>query len=653
MRALVILVLLLSAVTLVAALALAARLFPEHRSERALAAMVVSIGVLHTAVHGLGWLDLLRPTALAIAVLVLDAGMLALSLLLRPRLEIGELARRAGEVLWLPVTALVETYRARSAAFLALLVTYAILAYAWVLVVLAPSSSWDGLWYHEAMVGLALQFHGFRIVELPTHMEWVNGYPRLSENLMTFASAYGDRTLVDGVPHAMAVTILLGFFVIARRFTRITTDAIGLGCVLLTVPAVVLQLRSTYVDLTVLATILAGGHFATKRELRARDVWLVGISIGLIGATKSNGIVYAGLVGVAALVPLVRTASRHPVLLGHALLALALALALCLPTYVRNYLLHDNPIWPLRYHSERLGIDLLGPHDLTNSHLSFETNLVEAYGVPEPGGDFVDTRRHAFGYGLSYLGAPLALLALFAVVRDWILRRRSARGESYGVLFFFLFLGMLAALTSPGFHWGRYSLPLPAALLLFLAAFLASRPRGISSEGVVLAMFLVNAITLAWAAPRWDVTVATAYELWDLDPEERLYADISPLLLSPESRRWREEHIGPGDVVAVDEEFAFVGNLWTDGFENDVVWVPYRGGAEYLDALDAAGAVWVTVRDISPENRALASDPRWRFQQIAVNEFRLYERVASPPGPETAPTDASSGALPVPVEAPR
>lgn len=373
---------LLTAVAFGASLSLASRLYCERRSERALAAMVLTIGVIHGAVHLLGWLEVLTPRALAGVIVTVSATMAAGAWAPAGREVIGP---RALEIVRLPYDALLEAFRARSASFIALLWTYGILLWSLLLAYLAPSGSWDGLWYHESMVGFALQNHGFAEVDVPTHLLWVNGYPRLSENLMLFCSAFGDRTLIDAVPHAMALTILVAFFVLARRFTRVRTDAMGLACVLLTVPGVVLQLRSTYVDLSVLALFLAALHFSSRDPFSTRDVWLAALSIGLLGCTKSTGLAYVALIGVYGLVSVGRAARRQGrgVLL-HALPAFVLTLALFAPTFVRNYALHDNPIWPLRLHSERLGIDLPGPHDLQNQQLGFGAVMHELFGFPTP-----------------------------------------------------------------------------------------------------------------------------------------------------------------------------------------------------------------------------------------------------------------------------
>lgn len=616
----------LAAVVFGASLSVASRLYRESRSERALAAMVLSIATIHGVVHGLGWLNVLTPGAVAGGVVGISAGMILLALVPKGREEVG---LRAVEVLRLPYDALLEAYRAKSASFIALLWTYGILLWSLLLAYLAPSGSWDGLWYHEPMVGFALQNHGFAEVDVPTHLLWVNGYPRLSENLMLFCSAFGDRALIDAVPHAMALTILVAFFVLARRFTQVRTDAIGLACVLITVPGVVLQLRSTYVDLSVLATFLAALHFASRSPFARRDVWLAALAIGLVGSTKSNGLAYVAMIGLYGLVSVGRAVrSQGRGILVHAAPAFLLALALFLPTFVRNYVLHDNPIWPLRYHSERLGLDFAGPHDIQNMQMGFGGVMHELFGVPSPGADFADTRHHAFGFGITYVGIPLLLIALGSVFRAFVERRRTANGGSPGTLLILFGIAFFTFLSSPAFYWARYSLPFPAMALVVLAAFFSGRPRGLSGEGVIFAMFLINGVTLVWAEPRWDVPFLTAIELADTPASERAYAETSPLFFSPNARRWRDAHIGSGDVAAFDGITAFIGNGWDEGFHNRLIYVPFEGRDRYLDALDEAHVDWVMVQRDRSEDRALASDERWSFQETVILDTMLYQRIS-------------------------
>src|SRR5437773_419477 len=103
--------------------------------------------------------------------------------------------RAAEALLGLPRDAFQLAFRARSFALLGLAcATMAILVSAW-LTYLAPSESWDGFFYHEPIIGLALQNHGFRMVTLPPSMvvQPINGYPRLCEAFALWFVVFTDK----------------------------------------------------------------------------------------------------------------------------------------------------------------------------------------------------------------------------------------------------------------------------------------------------------------------------------------------------------------------------------------------------------------------------------------------------------------------------
>jgi len=383
------------------------------------------------------------------------------------------------------------------------------------------------------------------------------------------------------------------------------------------------------VDLGVLASFVASVHFATKRSHRPADVWMTGLAIGLLGASKANGIFFGCLLGMIALFAFRPSIRAYPKLVAHIGAAFALVIALAAPTFVRNVMHHDNPIWPQHIANESLGIDLPGTVNQFSGQLPFDVMLGELFGVPVPGQDFADTRRHAYGYGLSYLGLPLVLFALGALVSDRMSadRRRFATGGAGRLLGLFL-LGLLTFLLSPSFAWGRFSLPFPALSLVLIAAFLGTRPRGLQGSALLFAMFMINVLTLMWAYPRWDVPYDTAIELLDESPSERRYAETSPLLFSANARRWRDEHINAGDVAAFDGITAFIGNGWDEGFHNRLIYVPFEGRDRYLDALDEAHVDWVMVQRDRSEDRALASDERWSFQETVILDTMLYQRIS-------------------------
>lgn len=634
----------LSSLALLAGIAAGRQLYPESRSEAALHAMLTALALVLTPIQALGWTDRLDRISLGVSVAVLSLLVLALALRPRPAADrLRSLGRDVRALLALPLDAMREAWRARSSALVLLPFTLGLFAWTLWLAWLAPSGAWDGLWYHEPMVGWAIQNHGFRLIEVPVHLEWVNGYPRTSEHLMLWATIFSDRRLIDGVPSFMGVLALVAFVCLARPHGRgWRVGAIGLGCVLLTIPGVILQMRSTYVDVGVLAGYLAALHFVTRPNMRARDLWSAALALGLLGGTKATGIAYVALLGGAGVLRMpglaVRARSARPVLIG--LAGIALVLLLVAPSYARNWTLHQNPIWPLRYESRLLGT-FEGPHDLSDMQWPREQVLNEMFGPPAPGQDYHDTRRHAFGYSLTFVGLPLLALALFALfARLW---RAWARGDREaarleGRLFAVLALGGFPLATSPAFYWARYSLPTPGAALVAIHAWLSRGRARVFGEAAIGAMGVLNLITLWWAVPGWDVPLETALELASEPREERVHAQVSHNLLPDEASRLREERIGAGDLVVFDDQVSFVGNLWNEEMSNRVLFVPFESRGAYLARLDELGAEWVVVRRGSAEEAALrASDGRYVRLADGQAEDVIWTRAGGADGEAAGP----------------
>jgi len=392
----------------------------------------------------------------------------------------------------------------------------------------------------------------------------------------------------------------------------------GFAVVLLLVPGVVLQLRSTYVDVTVLAAFLASLHFTTRPDFRTRDVWLSALALAFVGGTKATGLYYVFLLGAAGLVSTiaccVRRRSASP--LVHLLGATVLLVLLVAPSYLRNWSLHHNLFWPLKFELKALGIAWAGPSDLQDMQHPFDQVVHELFSAPSPGLDYHDTRVHGYGHALPFVALPLALIALFVAARDWLLA--SARGDARtariasGLLVLTVLVAMSTA-GSPAYWWARYQLQIGVAILL-LVVWLVGRPRWVPfGQGVLGAMLFISLITLWWADPGWDAPFKTALELMRKTHAERVVTKMSHNVSPTETLIAREREIGDGDVVVINDDFSFIGNMWNERMSNRVVWVPFRTAADYKRRLDAVAAKWVIVRRGTGGERAIKNEAlRWQ-----------------------------------------
>lgn len=658
--------LVLSTLALAGGTALASRLYRESRSERALAGIVLALFAIHGSIHVLGWTDRLTRTSVGGLAVCVSFAMYLAGVVRDPSGPARALEALV-DLVRLPVDAVRLTWRERSPAVLGAIAVPLLAAASLWLSYLAASSSWDGLWYHEPMVAWALQHQGFALVEVPTQMEWVNGYPRFAENLMLWACAFWDRRLIDAVPSVMGLVAWLGLYVLVRRTQVSRAIALGVSSVILTIPAAVLQMRSTYIDLVVLAAFLPALHFATRSwgpsvlPFRRSDAWITGAAIGMYAATKSNAPLFASFLLLAALASTAGACRRERSfrVLLHALGAFALVLALVAPTPWRNWTVHHNPVWPLRVQVASLGIDFVGPSDFGNMQASFGENLTEMYGVPTPGQDYYDTRHHAYGYGLTFLGIPLFLVGLVLTLGRWLgalVAGDAGARRAPGQLLAFFFLTLPIQLASPSHHWGRYSLPFPA-LCLTLAAGALARGRSLRLFDAALgAMLVLNLVVFSWADPGWDVSHTELAELLDVAPSERPHVRVGNQIYEPEFMRVRDQTLGPGDLVVFSDDMAFVSNLWDERLDNRVAYVGYHGAAAFRARIAELDPLWVAVRPGGAAEMALR-DPSSGYHELMMGhaeEARVFERGApepSPPVPVPVPESApaSDGAAEAPT----
>jgi hypothetical protein len=629
----------------------AARLYPatsapESVAERGLCTALVATAILEGDIYALGWSGQLDRLTMVLVALAASAVLAALSAATAPS-RTG-LLRDAVELVVAPVRLGRALYRVRSASFAGYVWLWGLALWTMYVSWLAPAGAWDGLWYHEPMVGFALQNRGFANVEVQPMLEMVNGYPRAAENLMLWASALYDRRLIDVVPSFALLVAALGVFTLARRHGASQPGSVGAAVVAVTIPGAALELRSTYVDLSVMTATVLALHFVSRFELRARDAWMAGLALGILGAVKANGAVFGAMLGAWLLLRALAMAAREPrrawPVLASVLGGFAVACAYALPTYARNYIVHGNPLWPITYESELLGVRLEGTVDAGHMQRGFDYVWNELTGPPSIGENYHDTGRHAYGYALPFIAAPLLLLAAPALLGAWMrsLRDRPRR-TALTALGCCLVFGLLVQVASPGHQWARFSLAFPATALVVIAWWLAHGARQRLEEGAIGAMLVLNALTLLWAVPAWDVTVREAVELASMSLAERNLADTSRCLLPADTRRRRDQDLGPGDVAIFTDEIGFVGNLWNDDFSNTVLYVPYDDREQFLARLDEVQAEWAYVRSDSLEATILrGARETWEPLGPAAFDDEIFVRKRAPVPEAGAPGDEAS-----------
>ncbi len=240
--------------------------------------------------------------------------------------------------------------------------------------VLAPSTTadWDSLAYHLAVPKLFLESGAVRFVQ-GIHQ---SNFPATVDSLFTLGLAYGGQS---GAKAFCFVYLLLGMVALFGLGRRLYGEKAGWWSALAFagVPVAIWESGTAYIDAAHglyagLGTIYAACALADS-ERRRQAFLLAGAMLGFAAGSKYTGLQVVFAVGVVCLVGL---AARRQVKAGirPALAALALALALAAPWYVKTAVYTGNPVFPFFS-------SVLGGRDWDAWRASIYQNEQQSFGV--------------------------------------------------------------------------------------------------------------------------------------------------------------------------------------------------------------------------------------------------------------------------------
>jgi hypothetical protein len=593
-----------------------ARWVSVRRTERGLVAAVAFFAYLAAPVLVLGYTDTLTAAHLGACAALLHAALFfILARGATPQAHLAACLRGAGELASMPRDAWVFARRARSFATLALSAAFFVIAYALVITVLVPVSSWDGAMYHEPIVGFALQNHGFSAVALPPHgtLQATNGYPRLCESLAIWFVIFTDRTLIE-LPNVLAApALLLAVYALA---SRAGDKLLSMTCAsaLILMPQIWVQLCAECVDILVGFFAVTAVYFATRTPFRMRDALVTTLALGLLIGSKFSALTMTPIVAIVAAARLARGALRArpgatvATVLGSALFLTAVGAI----QLIRNARAFHNPVWPVGYDNARLGIHWKGLGSMAEfvADVPLQDSLAAAYATPVPG--LVDVIERGYGYAFAWVLVPLGVIALlclsFAALTDLARRRGPSPLRDLGVLMLITAAFIVTTPTLSGRN-ARYNCHLLAGLIVALVwmlrrpAWLRAR-EAIIGATVVASLFPLTLIgNFAWA---WGMTD----DAWSIFRHPWSHHDFvaHPVfdLLSPS----RAAEVHAGDRVAFDQDVIFIGALWNFDFSNSVRLVPSGDAKRFLATLRDYDPTWVAVGS-DDARAALRSTHEW------------------------------------------
>jgi hypothetical protein len=630
--------LLLSGAAIVAAASAGVRARWDNRAELATGIFIIAHAIISFSTLALGWLDLLYRPVLAAALLLVSGLTFAGSCWGRsPFSQLRETLDALKSVALLPVEAFRLAARKRHFALVALLLTTFAIGYSGFLSYLVPPAGWDGLWYHDTMVGYAIQNHGFRFVDVPWTLDYVNSFPRVCEMMNLWFVFFTDRRFIDMVGTVMSPALIAAFYAIARRYEPSRLGALLWALAFFWVPGIILQLNSTYIDTHIATIHLATLAIATRPKLRLRDGVVAGLAFGLLAGTKGHALTWIPFSGAVAFIRLFWQNFRASKggTIAVALAGIASILFVALPTYARNWIRYKNPVYPVEFASETLHLRFPGHQRLDEIRRPFSRVLGDIYTFHTPGADHVDIGNHGYGYGLAWIAIPLAALALLVAIRRSVSARMAdAPSADTDNLLITTIPVLLTAPLSPALWSARYNDHVSAAILLL--ALWATSSRGLKLFGDVPAgaCLVMSFLFIHFAVPTaFNVNWADARRMLSESPVERVTEEWVGHWQLHDFAAHRENDLKRHDVVAYTDAYLFPALLWNERYENDILYVPYKSSEQFLQDLDDNHVRWVTTHAHRTGYQELSTSPVWEeMGPITKNSERWtwFRRRAAP-----------------------
>ncbi len=633
----------LTVLAVAASLVVAIRLRPDGRAELFVSTTMIANFLILCPIYTLGLTNRLHRGTLAwVSGAFFAAVLVAATLPKGPRKTAREVREAAVGLVVMPFEALYQALRARSLTSIAIVLAAGSIGWSAIMSWYCGSwGQWDALWYHEPMIGFAIQNHGFAFVDLPADLQKVNGYPRLVEMSQLWFVVFTDRRLVEVANSIVAPSLILGVYLLARRYVRDRGPVIGMACCLLLYPFVCNLLQTMYVDVHNAVFVVAATHYATKQRLRIADVLLASICLAMAIGSKHMAIPAVAVISVIALARLIwwHGRARTAATFGAIAFGLFFICGVAASTYLRNYWKYHNPLWPdFKYDNEKWNIHWPGSLSWVQAGGPGASSGVS---MNIPAGDLLEDltaipyskdrsyfgQDYDYGFALAYLFLPLSALSFFlasTAALGSVCKRIvgwapwTARADTWNVLL--VSLPALAALyTSPALWGARYNI-VPYATMMVLVCWLGGRARSRAlGEGVAGAATIAAIAMFAWTT-RWfywpselKALAKISYPEREVTPgkviDPKIYLARGSAIVAKVGLA-RERELGPGDIVAFDDSYGgFPALFWNNRYSNQVIYIP---AANFAAEAKSKGAKWVYCHYGDGNISIFRSDPDWQ-----------------------------------------
>jgi 4-amino-4-deoxy-L-arabinose transferase-like glycosyltransferase len=465
-----------------------------------------------------------------------------------------------------------------------------VLALVWVIYVglIVPPYGWDGLSYHVPPAVWWLQ--SGRIYSVPSQFRFGYSYPQGMSILLLWQLAFTSSDhLMNLVQVPFAVLGAVAAYGLAREAGIGRRWAIWASLFWGLAPLVVAQSTVPYNDVAVAALTITGLYFGLRAARAGRShVWLAGVAGGLIMGMKPNGVLTVAIFAAVVLFPVRRPVMAYVGEIVKRAVAIAVpCLLLAGYWYIRNVVLYQNPIWPLRV--SLFGHLLFpGPNksiseivNVTPDQTTWQTFLfalkehISWYSYDHPNG------------GLGPILTCMGIAAILAVLLHSSVRKRWRVSG--------LILCGVAMLLLQPFKYPRYVLLLPALgglSFAYVLQHLATRPLRHLFQAAAVLLMLYTVVMIPYqpqlsAETFWEIRTATANGE-TLSSGGFAHAGYLAFITST------PELVNSANRIAYTG-FSLVYPLMGPGRENRIYYVPAVSEKDWLDAVMKARTTFVLI----------------------------------------------------------
>ena len=616
----------------------------KSRAEAVVAGSLVFNAIVILPIYLLGLTGYLTRLSLGISAVVECAALIGILVVRDGAASLRALPLRMLTLAALPLIAIRRCWQKRSLLPAGAVIATAAFPYMMLVSYLAPSwRDWDGIWYHEPLIGLTIQNHGFAPEPLPIGLQVINGVHRLAEMTQLWFGIYGGRRVIELANVFFMPLFAAATFSLVRRYTKDVVNGVAWASAFILLPGFLRLVQSSLVDPQACALLLAAAYYVTHPTLDRKNACWAILAMTLAAGAKIWSIVPIGLLSVFFLVRVLRRYRKNGGLATAGIVALGsfFVLGMQAVTYLRNFILFHNPVWPMiKYDNPKLGIHWPGgvPLDFDKARAGVDINdpflvfykkmLAAPYSVMSPGHSW---QVNDYGFAWAWVVLPVFGVVVFVIATRWlstfvatrILRIRTP-GPEDEALSSVMILAVVASTSlyfSPAIFIARYHIA-SLAMLAGCLSWVVSRWRTARlSDDTALIAQLGSVIMMYWAPTKhefvylysptqivqWLKTPYPRRELEDIGTPEHPKLLVSPVNTAVGAAR--EKELGPGAVIAFDY-IDYYALLWNNDYSNRTVWV---GSADPLAEAERANAVWIYTRGGTTLFGQLSQSPRWEL----------------------------------------